>query len=88
MAKLDREELRKEMIEIFSAYLRDPTDVNMKKRARKLHTVYGNSGKGVDKYMRAAVSLLVNIGWDLPAPPKPSREAVEELVFSLAARKA
>lgn len=88
MRKFDRDKLRQQLIEIYSAYVKDPTDFQMKKRARMLHTAYGNSGKVVDKFMRHAVSMLVNIGWDLPEPPKPSRVVIEKLVFALAARKA
>jgi hypothetical protein len=87
MREHDRDNLRQRLIDIFSAYVKDPTDIVMKKRARMLHTAYGNSGVGVDRMMRHAVSLLVDIGWDLPEPPKPTRKAVEKLVFALAARK-
>jgi hypothetical protein len=87
MRQFDREKLRKELIQIYSDYLKDPTDIDMKKRARMLHTSYGNAGKLVDKVMRQAVNTLVNIGWNLPEPPKPSKKAVQKLVYSLAARK-
>ncbi|MBN2330276.1 MAG: hypothetical protein JXC85_00515 [Candidatus Aenigmarchaeota archaeon] len=82
-----RDDLRKQLIGLFSAYAKDPTDFAMKKRARLLHTACGNSGQEVDRMMRHAISLLVNIGWDLPLPPKPSREEAEKLVYALAARK-
>jgi len=88
MREFDREKLRQELIGIYSDYLKNPTDIEMKKRARILHTAYGNAGSAVDKFMRHAVSMLVNIGWNLPAPPKPSKEVVEKLIFALAARKA
>ena len=88
MRKFDREKLRIQLIEIFSAYAKDPTDFSMKKRARVLHTAFGNSGELIDKYMRHAVSMLVNVGWNLPEPPKPSKQSAERLVFALAARKA
>jgi len=88
MRQFDRDKLRRELIEIYSAYIKNPTDIQMKKRARMLHTAYGSAGPKVDKFMRRAISLLVDIGWDLPEPPKPSKEAVEQLVFALASRKA
>ena len=88
MRELDRDNLRNDLIEIISAYVKDPTDIEMKKRARMLHTTYGNAGTTVDKVMRHAISMLVNIGWNLPEPPKPSKESMEKLVFALAARKA
>jgi len=89
MAKdMDRDKLRKELIEVYSAYMKDPADAEMKRQARRLHQECGNSGKMVDRYMRLAIHLLVDIGWDLPAPPKPTREGVEQLVVALAARKA
>lgn len=87
MRERDRDDLRRQLIELFSAYAKDPTDFEMKKRARVLHTSCGNSGMKVDGTMRQAVSLLVNIGWDLPEPPKPSKEEAEKMVFALAARK-
>ena len=60
----------------------------MKRQARRLHQQYGNTGSVVDRYMRLAIHLLVDIGWDLPEPPKPARQGVEQLVVALAARKA
>ncbi len=88
MRECERDDLRQQLIGIYSAYVKDPTDIGMKKRARMLHTSCGNSGLEVDKMMRHAIGLLVNIGWDLPEPPKPPREAAEKLVYALAARKA
>lgn len=87
MRKRDRDDLRRQLIELLSAYVKDPTDFEMKKRARILHTACGNSGLKVDRMMRLGVSLLVNIGWDLPEPPKPSKEEAEKLIYALAARK-
>ena len=87
MKEARRDELRRELIELFSAYAKDPTDYSMKKRARSLHTECGNSGREVDNVMRHAISLLVNIGWDFPEPPKPTREEAENIVYALAARK-
>jgi hypothetical protein len=84
---LDRDRLRNELIHVFSAYARDPTDPHMKKAARKLHEQYGNVGHVVDRYMMIGVSLLANIGWE-PIQPKPRREEAEKLVFALATRKA
>jgi hypothetical protein len=84
---LDRLKLRNELIRVFSAYAKDPTDPHMKKTARKLHQEYGNVGHLVDRYIMVAVSLLANIGWE-PIQPKPTREDAEKLVFALAARKA
>jgi hypothetical protein len=83
----DRDKLREDLIRIYSEYAKDPTDAHMKRRARSLHTECGNAGTQVDKVMRLAVSMLVNIGWDMPEPPKPSREDAEKLVFALATRK-
>ncbi len=87
MRKGERDDLRQRLIEMFSAYAKDPTDYEMKKRARIMHTECGNSGLVVDNVMRHAISLLVNIGWDLPEPPKPTKEEAEKLVYALAARK-
>ena len=87
MRERERNDLRQQLIGIYSAYVKDPTDIVMKKSARLLHTSCGNSGLGVDKMMRHAIGLLVNIGWDLPEPPKPSKEEAEKLVFARAARK-
>ncbi len=60
----------------------------MKKRARMLHTAYGNSGPSLDRPMRHAINTLVEVGWDLPAPPKPTRDEVKKLLFLLASRNA
>lgn len=84
----EREKLRKELIEVYSAYLKDPNDGAMKMKARKLHEQYGNTGPHMDKAMRHAINMLVDVGWDLPAPPKPAREAIEGLIFLLATGKA
>ena len=84
---LDRQKLRRELIRVYSAYARDPTDAEMKKTARRLHQEYGDSGRFVDRSMALAVSLLANIGWET-VQPKPAREEVEKLVFNLAVRKA
>ncbi len=45
MAKdMDRDKLRKELIEVYSAYMKDPADAEMKRQARRLHQECGNSG--------------------------------------------
>jgi hypothetical protein len=80
--------LRKELMEVYSAYLRDPNDGAMKNRARKLHEEHGNTGPHMDRALRHAINMLVDIGWDLPAPPKPTKEEVEGLIFLLASGKA
>jgi hypothetical protein len=87
MKKLDRESLRRELIRVLSQYVKDPTDALMKRRARELHMQYGNSGPVIDRHMRKAVFMLVDIGFDLPAPPKPAARDVKELVFALATKK-
>jgi hypothetical protein len=87
MKELDRLKLREELIKVYSEYVKDPTDPEMKKAARRLHEKYGNVGHLVDRNMMIAVSLLANIGWET-ITPKPAREAAEELVFNLATRKA
>ena len=84
---IDRDQLRKDLIEIFSSYVKDPADFQMKRKARRLHTTFGNAGDLVDKGMRHAINRLVDIGWDLPAPPKPARKEAEEIIFALASRK-
>ncbi|MFH0956538.1 MAG: hypothetical protein V1813_01605 [Candidatus Aenigmatarchaeota archaeon] len=84
----DLGKLRKELMEVYSAYLKDPSDGAMKNRARKLHEEHGNTGPWMDKHLRHAINMLVDIGWDLPAPPKPTRKEVEGLIFLLASGKA
>jgi len=88
MRQYDMEKIRKELIEIYSEYKKDPNDPEMKRKARMLHTAYGNTGPHMEKIMRHAINLLVDIGWDLPAPPKPSKEVVETLIFALASGNA
>ena len=88
MSGLDRNTMRKELLEVYSAYLKNPSDSRVMSDARRLHQQYGGSGKDVDRYMRLTISLLVNIGWNLPSPPKPTREDIEALVVALATRKA
>lgn len=88
MRQFDTDRLRKELISIYTDYLRDPADIGMKKRARMLHTAYGNSGPSLDRPMRHAINTLVEVGWDLPAPPKPTRDEVKKLLFLLASRNA
>ena len=87
MPKLERNKLRQELIAVYYAYAKGPTDMHVKKTARKLHQDYGNVGPSVDKYMAVAVSFLANIGWET-IQPKPTREQAEKLVFALATRKA
>ncbi len=87
MTRLDRNKLRQELIAVYSAYVKEPTDMHAKKTARKLHQEYGNAGQSVDKYMMIAVSLLANIGWET-IQPKPTAEQAEKLVFALATQKA
>ena len=87
MEELDRLRLRQELINVFSAYVKDPTDVEMKKAARHLHEEYGNNMPNVDRIMSLAIRLLPNIGYE-PITPKPERSDVENLVFALAVRKA
>ena len=87
MRQFDKDKLRKELIEVLSAYLQDPADTQMKKRARMLHNSFGTAGHLVDQPMKDAISMLVGIGWDLPAPPKPHKDNVEKLIFELASKK-
>jgi hypothetical protein len=84
----EAKKLRKDLIEVYSAYLKDPKDGAMKLRARKLHEEHGNTGPWMDKVIRHAINMLVDIGWDLQAPPKPTKEEVEGLIFLLASGKA
>lgn len=84
---LDRLKLREELIKIFSAYARDPTSMDMKKAARRLHEEHGDSHRDVDRNMSLAIRLLPNIGWEV-LEPKPTPKDAEELVFALATRKA
>jgi hypothetical protein len=83
----EAKKLRKALLEVFSEYLRDPNSGSMKLKARKLHEEHGNTGPWMDKQIRHAINMLVDIGWDLPAPPKPTREEVEGLIFLLTSGK-
>lgn len=84
----ERRQMRKDLMEVYSSYLGDPTSPAMKMKARKLHQMYGNSGENYDTLTRHAINMLVDIGWDMPAPPKPEREAVEYIIMTLASGKA
>ncbi len=84
---LDRNALRQELINVFSAYVKNSADMEMKRTARRLHQEHGNSMQNVDRYMSLAIRLLPNIGWET-IMPKPAAEDVKELVFYLATRKA
>jgi len=88
MTAIDQEKMRSDLIEVLSGYLKDPTDGRMKKRARELHNIYGNAGREVDKYLRHAVNMLVDIGYDMPQQQKPPKDVVEQFVLMLATRKA
>ena len=77
------EKMRRDLVEVYREYLQDPTDGLMKKKARDLHTEYGNVGPHMDRITRHAVNLLVDVGYDLKAPPKPSRQIVQNLVYAL-----
>ncbi len=85
--QLDRTALRQELINVFSAYVKDQADMGVKRTARKLHQEHGNSMPNVDRYMSLAIRLLPNIGWETIVP-KPSAEDAKELVLYLATRKA
>lgn len=85
--EIDRHKLRDELIRIFSAYAKDPTNAEMKKAAKRLHQEHGDSHRKVDRNMSLALRLLPNIGWEV-LEPKPTKEDATELVFALAARKA
>jgi hypothetical protein len=87
MNDIDRLKLRQELIGVFSAYVKDRTDVEMKKTARRMHQKYGDNVKNVDRNMSLAIRLLPNIGWEAIIP-KPETTDIENLVFSLATRKA
>lgn len=84
MRAYDRDKLRQELIEVYSAYVKDPTDYKMKRKARMLHTMYGGAGNSADRVIRGSINSLVEIGWNLPSPPKPTREFAEKVLISLA----
>ena len=81
--EVDYSSLRKELIEIYEKYLNNPKDRDMMEKARVLHEIYSNLAPVVDKPMAHAIHLLVDIGYDLPTPKKPSKEVVERLLKDL-----
>jgi len=83
MVEVDIEQLRQALISIYETYLRDPDNQEMKTQAKELHAKYLNLTQMLDQTMQHAINLLVDIGWDLPTPPKPSKETVQKLLAEL-----
>lgn len=83
--ELDLGQLKNDLIQIYEEYLEDPENETMKEKARKLHNRFMNATTFLDKSTAYAINLLVDVGWDLPAPPKPSEETVKELLQTLRA---
>ena len=83
MENPDMQKMRRDLVEVYREYLQDPANGLMKKKARELHTEYGNVGPHMDRITRHAVNLLVDVGYDLKAPPKPPRHVIQNLVLAL-----
>lgn len=61
----------------------NPNDKKLKEKAKKLYTKFLNAGPLLDKNVSHALNLLVDVGYDLPNPPKPSKETIENLLKKL-----
>jgi len=80
---VDIKQLKKDLIEIYEDYLKDPNNQSMKDKAEEINSKYLNAMPFLDENMRYAINLLVNLYVDLESPGKPSKEVVEELLKKL-----
>lgn len=83
MAKLNYKELRHNLIEIYESYLKNPNDKQMKTKAKEIHNKFCFAVPVLDKTTQHAIGLLIDVGWDLPNPPKPANETVNQLIKKL-----
>ncbi len=88
MADLSKNEiniskLRSQLIQIYESYLGNPNDAKLKRKAKEIHNEFLNALPLFDKALQHAINLLVDIAFDLPSPPKPSKETVEKLIEDL-----
>ncbi len=82
MIELDAEKLRKELIWIYEAYLKNPHDKKMRQRATDVYWDYQGAGPILNDAMSGAVNWCVEIGFDTGVP-KPAKEQVELLLSEL-----
>ncbi len=75
--------LKRNLIKIYEGYLKNPADKSLKKKAKILHKEFLNAMPLLNKNMQHAINLLVDIGWDLPTPSKPTKKVVKEVLRKL-----
>ncbi len=80
MEEIDHEKLKEQLIEILNSYLKDSNDKKMKQKAINLHSKFFTASPVLNKNINHAIALLIDIGHDLPNPPKPSKEITKDLI--------
>jgi len=83
METLNYKKLKETLIGIYKVYLENPENVEMKAKARELYNKFFFASPVLDETMQHAVALLVDLGWDLPNPPKPKKEKINQLIEKL-----
>ena len=83
LIKLSHNKLRNDLIIIYEAYLKNPTDKALKRKAQNLHQKFLNAMPLLNKSLQHALDLLVDIGWDLPAPAKPTKAQIRKVLRRL-----
>jgi len=66
MADIKKEELKKELIEIYEGYLKDNKNKDVKDKAQKIFMEYTYSSGITDRTLMDAIWGLEHIGYDYP----------------------
>ena len=82
---IDINALRSHLIDIYEAYLRDPTNPRVKDVAQSVYMTYWQADTILPKDIGAAVSCLIHIGVDITQTP--TKEEIKQLVSDLKAEE-
>jgi len=64
MVEIKKEDLKKELIEIYEGYIKDKKDNSIKERAHKIFMDYTSIGGTTDRELMDAIWGLEHIGYD------------------------
>lgn len=85
--EFNEKKLKKDLIEIYKEYLKNPNNKMIKDKAEKVYMTHLSAEPLMKKSIINAYGLLVDIFLDLPNPPKPSKEIVSNVLKGLKNKK-